>query len=165
MYRTTLVGTVIAAALFGAPLASEAQMQPSGDEAAVRAVVQAQQHDWNRHDARAFAALYTEDADVVNVQGWWWRGRAEIERKLTAAHAFVFRESTLTITSIAVRFLTPEVAVAHARWKMTGARMPPGMAHPHDGLETLLLQKLNGKWLIAAFQNTNYLPERPFPKP
>jgi uncharacterized protein (TIGR02246 family) len=57
-----------------------------------------------------------------------------------------------------VRFLTQDIAVAHAQWTMTGAHMPAGLPEPREGLQTLALQKRNGKWLIAAFQNTNYVP-------
>ncbi len=96
------------------------------DEAAIRDVVQTrQQQAWNQHDAKAYAALFAEDGDLVNVVGWWWKGRTEIESKLTDAFAFVFRESTLTITQVDVRFLTSEIAVAHMRWTMSGARTPP----------------------------------------
>ena len=135
------------------------------DEAAIRDLVQTrQQQAWNQHDAKAYAALFTEDGDVVNVVGWWWRGREEIERKLTDAFAFVFRESALTITQVDVRFLAPEIAVAHVRWTMTGAKTPPTILQPREGLQTIVLQKLGGNWMIAAFQNTNYVPEVPFPK-
>lgn len=63
------------------------------DEIEIRRVQTDQQEAWNRHDAKAYATMFTEDADVVNVLGWWWKGRAEIERKLTDAYVFVFRES------------------------------------------------------------------------
>ena len=89
---------------------------------------------------------------------WWWKGRTEIESNLTRMFSTIFRESTLTFTEVDVRFLTPELAIAHARWTMTGAHMPPGLPEPRAGLQTLTLQKRGGKWLIAAFQNTNYVP-------
>jgi uncharacterized protein (TIGR02246 family) len=136
----------------------------NADEAAIRQVEMQQQEAWNRHDAKAYAALFTEDGDCVNVVGWWWKGRAEIEKKLTDAFAFVFRESALTVGEISVRFLSPELAVAHVRWTMTGARTPQGLPTPQQGIQTQLLQKQAGKWLIAAFQNTNSIPEMPFPK-
>jgi hypothetical protein len=45
------------------------------DEAAIRDVVQTrQQKAWNEHDAKAYAALFAEDGDCVNVVGWWWEG-------------------------------------------------------------------------------------------
>jgi uncharacterized protein (TIGR02246 family) len=64
---------------------------PVDDEAAIHAVQDRQADAWNRHDAAAYARLFAEDGDVVNVLGWWWRGRAQIESKLMNAFAFVFR--------------------------------------------------------------------------
>ena len=137
---------------------------PRNDDAEIRAVVTRQGETWTRHDAKAYAALFTEDCDVVNVVGWWWKGRAELEQKLTAAFVFVFRESQLTITDVQVRFLAPETALAHARWTMSGARTPEGMPEPRAGIQTLVLTKTAGQWLIAGFQNTVSMPERPFPQ-
>jgi uncharacterized protein (TIGR02246 family) len=132
-------------------------------EAEIRGLQQRQQEAWNRHDATAYAALFTEDGDCVNVVGWWWKGRAEIESKLTAAYAVAFRHSTLTIEDVQVRFVTPEIAIAHVRWSMEGARTPPGIPEPRHGIQTQVLQKRNLGWRIAAFQNTNSMPEMPFP--
>jgi uncharacterized protein (TIGR02246 family) len=142
------------------PLPAAAQ---SSDEAAVRAVAMRQGETWSRHDAKAYAALFTEDCDVVNVVGWWWKGRAELERKLTPMFSHAFGESQLTITDVQVRFLSPTIALAHARWTMTGARMPPGMPEPRAGIQTLVFTKQRGRWLITGFQNTNSVPEQPIP--
>jgi uncharacterized protein (TIGR02246 family) len=133
------------------------------DEAAIRAVALRQGETWSRHDAKAYAALFTEDCDVINVVGWWWKGRAELERKLTAGFAYVFSESRLAVTDVQVRFLSPRIALAHARWTMTGARTPPGVPEPRAGIQTLVFTKQAERWLIAGFQNTHSVPERPFP--
>ncbi len=138
---------------------------PSEEETtAIRQIEMQQQDAWNRHDAKAYASLFSENGDCVNVVGWWWKGRAEIETKLTAAYAFVFRESVLTIKDVDVRFPAPEMAIAHVRWTMVGARTPEAIPKPQQGIQTQLLQKQNGKWLIVAFQNTNVIPEMPFPQ-
>jgi uncharacterized protein (TIGR02246 family) len=136
----------------------------SADEAAIRQLEIRQQDAWNRHDAKAYANLFTENGDCVNVVGWWWKGRAEIEKKLTAAYAYVFAQSVLTIGNVDIRFLTPDLAVAHVRWTMTGARTPHTLPKPEEGIETQILQKSSGNWLIAVFQNTNSIPEMPFPQ-
>ena len=122
-----------------------------------------QQDAWNRHDAKAYAALFADDGDVVNVAGWWWKGRSEIERQLSAAYAVVFRESRLTITDVQIRFLARDIAIAHVRWSMEGARTPPPIPEPREGIQIQVLQKRGAIWRIAAFQNTNSLPEVPFP--
>ncbi len=146
--------------IFG--IGSAAAAGQSVDEAAIRAVQDAQAEAWNRHDATAYARLFAEDGDVVNVVGWWWRGRAQIESKLKDAFAFVFHDSRLTITETSVRFLSPTIAVAHVRWTMTGAKTPPNMPPPSAGIEIQVLQKSAGRWMIQSFQNTNAIPERPF---
>lgn len=133
------------------------------DEREIRNVQTRQADAWNRHDATAYANLFTEDGDVVNVVGWWWKGRSQIESRLTAAFAFVFRESTMTITNVDVRFLSPDLALAHVRWTMVGAKAPPNIPEPKEGIQLQVLKKSAGKWLIASFQNTSSVPERPFP--
>ena len=134
------------------------------DESEIRQLQARQQDAWNRHDAVAYAALFADDGDVVNVVGWWWKGRRDIERQLTAAYAVVFRDSRLTSVDVDVRFLARDVAIAHVRWTMEGARTPPPIPEPREGIQTQVLRKRGGRWLIAAFQNTNSLPETPFPK-
>lgn len=133
------------------------------DTADIRDVQARQAETWNRHDAKAYAALFAEDADVVNIVGWRWKGRAQLEARMTAAFAYVFRESTLTVTGVETRFLAPEIAITYVRWTMTGARTPPGMPEPRQGIQMLTMVKKGGQWRIAAFQNTLSTPEVPFP--
>lgn len=155
--------------LFASVLCSSAHSAITADsaaeEAAIRQLEMQQAETWNRHDAKAYGALFAQDGDCVNVLGWWWKGRSEIEAKLTDAFAFVFAQSALKIEDITIRFLQPDCAVVHTRWTMTGARAPQGSAPPpQQGIQTQVVQKKDGKWLIAAFQNTNSIPEMPFPK-
>jgi uncharacterized protein (TIGR02246 family) len=158
-----LLSALILTSLAAFPTAASSQ-DHGQDEAEIRNVQTRQQEAWNHHDAKAYANLFTEDGDVVNVVGWWWKGKAEIEKKLTDAYAFVFLESALSISDVQVKFLTPEIAVAHVKWTMVGARTPKGIPEPQQGIQIQVLQKQAGKWLIASFQNTNSIPERPFPK-
>jgi uncharacterized protein (TIGR02246 family) len=130
------------------------------DETEIRKVELGLQEAWNNHDMKAWANLFTEDADFVNVSGWWWKGRAEIEKKHAEIHAYIFRDSTLTIYEVDTRFLTPEIAIVHISWSLTGNRNPDGSdGQPRRGIFTQVLQKQNGKWLIAAGQNTDSRPE------
>ena len=157
-----LLSAVFASILGFAPLRAAAQQS---DADLIRELQTRQADAWNRHDATAFASLFTHDGDVVNVLGWHWRSPAEIRSKLEDAFAFVFRDSRLTITDVQIRLLQPTIAVAHVWWTMEGAKAPPGApAPPRQGVELLVLSKESGRWLIASFQNTNSVPETPFPK-
>jgi uncharacterized protein (TIGR02246 family) len=135
------------------------------DEAAIREVQARQAAAWNAHDAVAYASLFSEDGDVVNVLGWWWQGRSAIQSKLSEAFAWVFRDRKLTITDVHTRFLDPSTAIVHVRWSLDGAKVPPGApAPPREGIQLQVLRKTAGRWLIASFQNTNVVAENPFPK-
>ena len=161
MTSQTLIGALLVLMTgFGIPALGAQSVR---DEAEIRDLQARQQEAWNRHDAKAYAALFTDDGDVVNVVGWWWKGRDEIERNLTAAYAVVFRDSTLKIDDVQVRFLARDVAVAHVRWSMEGSKTPPGIPEPRQGIQIQVLQKRDRAWRIAAFQNTSSLPETPFP--
>ncbi len=144
-------------------LSAVAAAAAAHDEAGVRRVQADQEAAWNHHDAAAYANLFTVDGDCVNVLGWWWKGRAQIQSRLAAAFVFVFRDSALHVTDVQVKFLSPVVAVAHVRWTMEGFNFPPGMPEPREGIELQVLRKVAGRWLIESFQNTNAVPERPFP--
>ncbi len=150
--------------LLGLTLGRESAAQEA-DITAIRELQARQAAAWNRHDAGAYADLFTEDGDVVNVLGWWWRSRAEIRSKLTDAFAFVFSDSTLTIAEVHVRLLDAHTAVAHVRWTLDGAKTPPNApAPPREGIQLQVLRKDPDRWLIASFQNTNSVPETPFPR-
>jgi len=158
------------AAVFALGLASRAlgaEPFAVADAAAIRTLEARQAQAWNAHDIHAYAALFTEDADVVNVLGWRWRGRAELERKLAVAHRSVFRSSILTIETVTIRRLAPRLAVVQATWRMAGAQTPDGVGGhtPSVGVQTQVLERDAGGWRICAFQNTNSTPERDFPPP
>jgi uncharacterized protein (TIGR02246 family) len=143
-------------------MASASGADQNSDEAAIRHTVMGLQEAWNRHDTKAFANLFAEDADFVNVAGAWWKGRAEIEEKHRASHATIFRDSTLSVEQVYVRFLTPDIAIAHVLTALIGQKMADGtMVSPRRALLTQVLQKQSGKWLIVASHNTDVRPPTP----
>ncbi len=132
------------------------------DKAGVCKAVMRLQEAWNHHDMKAFADQFTKGADFVNVAGRWWKGRAEIEEKHAAAHATIFRESTLSIDDVQIRFLTPEIAVAHVLTSLAGQKTPDGdPVAPRKAILTQVLKKQNGKWMIDVSQNTDIRPQEP----
>jgi uncharacterized protein (TIGR02246 family) len=140
----------------------------SAQDAEIAAILEVQTQQtraWNQHDATASAATFAADGDVVNVLGWWWRSRAEIEAKLRDAFAWAFRSSTLTVTEVHVRVLDPTTAIAHVLWTLDGAKVPPGAPEPpRQAIQLQVLRKQSGGWYIRSLQNTVVVPETRFPK-
>ena len=126
------------------------------EEADVRAVGQRAIDTWNAHDMKAFAALYTRDAEFVNVYGMWWTGRERIEAEHAATHATVFRQSQLSAADMRAKFLRPDVASLHMRWNLTGLALPNGQKLPdRRGVLVYIVVKDGGEWRIAVGQNTD----------
>jgi uncharacterized protein (TIGR02246 family) len=98
---------------------------------------------WNQHDMTAMATLFAEDADFVNVVGMYWKGRDQIRQE----HA---------IRSVTVRFVNPDVALAHIKWALEGDRDPDGTSRPRrEGVMSWVVTKREGEWQIASSHNTN----------
>lgn len=127
------------------------------DEENAIADIQARWDDaWNRHDAKALSSLVAEDVRFVNVAGVVLTGRGEFEALQSRTHAMQFKESVRTVSSTAIKFLTPDIAVAHVRWGMRGDRDPDGTPRqPRTGVMMQVLMKRDGKWAVVAAQNTN----------
>ena len=59
------------------------------------------------------------------------------------------------LTGAKVSFSTPDVALVHATWDVTGGSHPTGKAIPVlKEITTMKMVKTNGKWLITDFQDT-----------
>lgn len=127
-------------------------------EEQITAAIEAFQDGWNRHDLEACFSSFAEDADFVNVVGKWWRGRHEIVRDLQALHQDRFRDSTVSATSVSIRFLRSDVAVVHAGWEMRGDRGPDGRGVPlRKGILTLMMSRPKGRWIVDAVQNSDLI--------
>jgi uncharacterized protein (TIGR02246 family) len=124
----------------------------SSDEQAISDVFAAFSASWNQPGMPGFGDLFTEDADFVVISGKWMKGRNEIvsyhkdllERHYKGSHSFM--------DSVTVRFLQPDLAIAHVASAAT--YMADGKEQKRTGLGTAIMVKINGKCLIAAFHNT-----------
>jgi len=107
---------------------------------------------WNQRNAREFAALFEEDANLIGFDGSPIDGRANIERLLgeifrshqTASYVGKVRE---------VRFLTPDVALLRA----VAGMIPPGGSDLNpavNSVQALVAANRDGQWRISLYQNT-----------
>jgi uncharacterized protein (TIGR02246 family) len=128
------------AVLFGAAALGAGQGTPD-DEKALDAYLAAWDAAFNAHDAKAVAALYTEDAETVLPDGRRLKGRAGIEKDL--AESFAKNPNVQTKnTLISRRFLKPDVVLEDGRWEDTGHADTDELTR---GLFTTILVKQRGK--------------------
>ena len=104
----------------------------------------------NRGDAKAFAALFAEDADFVVITGKYLKGRDELVTYHTRLFSDDFQRSHLDVTSVAIRILRTDVAVARVATKRT----ENGGKEMRTSFPMFVLTKQGESWLIAAVQNT-----------
>ncbi|HJR06493.1 MAG TPA: SgcJ/EcaC family oxidoreductase [Pyrinomonadaceae bacterium] len=157
--RNLFAVTILALIYFGfAPhVTAQTASTANTDEAAIRHVVQQVQDAWNTHDGKAFAAQFAADADYVVVNGLYLKGRDAIEKGHVGIFTTIYKDSRNVATFKSVRFLRPDVAVAHVEWNLefkVGGETRKGHA-----MNTMFMTKEGGKWSIAAFQNTPIQPE------
>ena len=126
------------------------------DEDEIRKIQTRWDDAWNRHDIKALSALVAEDVRFVNVAGTVLNGRAEFEKLQTRTHAMQFKDSVRIVTRTDVKFIAPEIAVAHVGWGMRGDKDADGTPRqPRNGVMMQVLMKRDGKWSVVAAQNTN----------
>jgi uncharacterized protein (TIGR02246 family) len=137
------------------------QRDTAGDEAAIRELFVRQTNSWNAGDPAAYARTYTADGDCVSFLGGHYRGRAaiaascEVPRASTLFKKFL-RTARLDVEVIALRFLTPDVALIHAN----GGLVKPGRRHNgrNRRTNTSVAVRTEHGWLLAASHNTTQRP-------
>lgn len=110
---------------------------------------------WERGDADAYGALFTEDASYTIFVGTVYHGR----RDIVESHRLLFRKflkgTKLTTGEMKVRFYGPDTAIVTSSGD-TYKRRPPG--RPGKVQTFTLIRQAGGSWLIAAFHNTRRKP-------
>jgi uncharacterized protein (TIGR02246 family) len=121
------------------------------DREAVLSVLRELVDCWGRHDAEAFADLFTVDASYTTFMGTQYRGRKDITESHRALWA-KFKKGTKVADEICdVRFVGPDTAIVTSRAALYKGRKRPAT---FDKVQTYTLVRDGSRWLIAAFQNT-----------
>jgi uncharacterized protein (TIGR02246 family) len=126
------------------------------EKAAIEEMVKSIQEAWNAGDGKAFATPFAEDADYVVVNGMHIKGREAIGQGHQQIFDTFYKGSTNRLTLENVRFIQPDVAIAHVQAHLTfyeGENTREATAR-----STWVLARDDGKWSIAAFQNTPIVP-------
>ena len=108
---------------------------------------------WEKHDAKAIAVFYTEEADLVISSGESFSGRGAIEQSMQQWFDGILKDTTFAETIEKVRLIRPDLALVDSdiQIKSPGNDDPAGHFH----LVTLL-SKHDGKWLSETTRAVKY---------
>ncbi|MBF9049537.1 SgcJ/EcaC family oxidoreductase [Roseobacter sp. HKCCD9010] len=114
---------------------------------------------WMARDAKVLAAFFAEDADFVNVVGIWWEDRMAIEKAHDYGLRTFFSKSRLAIGRVKTRRVTADVAIVHARMRLTGQRAPDGSeAAGRSTILSFAAHHTDRGWQVVSAQNTDIVP-------
>jgi uncharacterized protein (TIGR02246 family) len=105
---------------------------------------------FNRGDAKAVAALWTEDGEYVDDAGRVFSGRESIEKEYAAFFA-ANKGVQMHLAIDSLRLLSPEAAIEDGRARLDPA--PPGA--PGTSKYTAVHVKANGHWRMSTVTTTS----------
>ncbi len=123
------------------------------EEAALKQRAKAFTAAFDKGDAKAVAAFWTEDGDYVDETGKQVKGRAEIEKDF--AEFFAENKGVkVQIHTDTLRFVTPDVAVEDG---LTLVSDPDG-GPPSRARYTVVHVKKDGQWMLSSVRDAPYAP-------
>ena len=129
--------------------------QNSRDEKLLKIVVLAFQDDFNEGTFKNAEFYTTKDWEHINPGGGITKGREAVLKEVRAVHQTFLKGVSLTIESIAIRFVTPTVAIANVVHKSSDYELPQGIKHQNERQQkTYIIVKRQNKWLLTLDQNT-----------
>jgi uncharacterized protein (TIGR02246 family) len=117
---------------------------PQAEEASIRQVIADMEAAWNRGDFRGYMRGF-KNPDVVFVS----RGRFQRDWQGTLDHyvrnygGAPERRGRLHFWDIRIEMLAPDAAQLIGRYRLEGG------GRPQDGINTRLMRKVDGRWVIA----------------
>lgn len=137
------------------------QNASAADESAIRDLLARQINSWDVGDPDAYARAYTPDGDCVSFLGAHYRGRDAIAASCEVPRASslfkrLLRGARLDFQVTQLRFLTPDVALIHARGGLTKGGRRPSRRNTRTNL-SVAVRTAEG-WRLAASQNTTRRP-------
>jgi uncharacterized protein (TIGR02246 family) len=118
----------------------------------LRAIVAHLESSWNRSDSIAFAEVFAPDADFVHILGGYYNGRDQVEAGHRIIFDTIYKNSVNKWEVVKIRPLGIDAAVVFTVSELEfqqGGNKVKMQSRP-----TMIAERRDGKWQIAAFQNT-----------
>lgn len=110
---------------------------------------------WNARNAEGIAHLFEEKADFINVVGIWWEHQEDIRKAHDYGLKVIFNHSMLRLGKVKVKMLSEDIAVIHARMRLTGQTLKGNFTGIRQNLFLFVARKHEGHWRCVSAQNTD----------
>jgi uncharacterized protein (TIGR02246 family) len=141
----------------GEPITKENPMSdnPAEDEAAIQAVLVESYQAWEAGDADGMVADYTADATAI-MTGSLRDSREAVRENMALAFEGPLKGSSTCNKQLSLRFVGSDAAIVVSE---SGILFPGQTEVPDAGKvnATWVLEKRDGRWLIAAYHNSPVL--------
>jgi uncharacterized protein (TIGR02246 family) len=133
--------------------AAEAE-KPATDVSAIRAAIDSYVAAYNRGDAKAVAALWSESGEWLSPSGQKFQGRKAIEREMQS----LFDEEKgvhIEVINPTIRIVSPDTAIEEGTVRVTHPSEPPS-----ESTYLAVDVKEEGRWKLNTVRETD-IPEEP----
>lgn len=111
---------------------------------------------WNEYNAAKIAVLFSDQPDFVNVTGKWWSNKEDIQKAHDFGFRMIFQNSHLEVLKVKKKMLHPDIAIVHARIRLTGqTKNQVKEAGNRETMFLFVLKKYETGWLCESVQNTD----------
>ncbi len=144
-FRSLLTGLALAIAPLGTAMAQPVSAEYEATaQAEMRALIARMQDAWNRGDFRGYMEGFQNPGVVFVSRGRFqdgWQGT--LDHYIRDYGGDPDRRGELAFSDIEIEMLSEDAAMLVSRYRLTrGAR-------PQDGINTRLMRKVDGRWVIA----------------
>ena len=150
-----VLATMLSALILAASAqAVEKKSKSSSEENAIRAAVESYVAAYNRGDAKAVAAHWSESGDWISPTGQRFQGRQAIEKEMVS----LFAENKgvrIEVINPSIRLVSPDVAMEEGTARVMRPAEPPS-----DSTYLAIHVKKDGRWRLESVRETD-LPDIP----
>lgn len=156
----TLLSIALLAVLTTSAFAATPAKKAESPDAAISKAMDSFFTAWNQHDVKAMAAVWADDATLINPMGRVAHGKAEIEKVMSDEQGGMFKASTAKMLELKVtRQLGPHMAFCDGEMTVDGAVGPDGAAMPQMKIHMAIIMAKHGSdWVAQDARPYAFIP-------
>lgn len=113
-------------------------------------------HSWNEKDEKAYASLFTENAEYTAVTNETYSGRKTIAEKHVYPFTVINKNATLSFNEIRLRYIESGIIFFTARWTVKGSVDEKGnKLSPRNGVLNAVIKIVENNPLISHSYNAD----------